>query len=228
MDNIIINAAKRADAGVRGKLKNLRDSKMVPGVIYGGKKEPITVSVSINDLLKILKDSKNSVVTLKYDDTEEKVIIKNIQKHVVTDKIIHVDFNRVLMDKKVDIKVPIKFIGEPYGVKTQGGLIEYDMRELNIRCLPADIPQEITIDIAPLKIGDIVRVKDIKAERFELRDNPENIIISIVTAKEEIVAQSQPAEATQPEVIEKGKKPTEGEEPAKEASAKEAKKEDKK
>ncbi|MBP7795657.1 MAG: 50S ribosomal protein L25 [Elusimicrobiales bacterium] len=226
MDNIIINAAKRADAGVRGKLKNLRDSKMVPGVIYGGKKEPITVSVSINDLLKILKDSKNSVVTLKYDDTEEKVIIKNIQKHVVTDKIIHVDFNRVLMDKKVDIKVPIKFIGEPYGVKTQGGLIEYDMRELNIRCLPADIPQEITIDIAPLKIGDIVRVKNIKAERFELRDNPENIIISIVTAKEEVVAQSQPA--TQPEVIEKGKKPAEGEEPAKEAPAKEAKKEDKK
>lgn len=228
MDNIIINAAKRADAGVRGKLKNLRDSKMVPGVIYGGKKEPITVSVSINDLLKILKDSKNSVVTLKYDDTEEKVIIKNIQKHVVTDKIIHVDFNRVLMDKKVDIRVPIKFTGEPYGVKTQGGLIEYDMRELNIRCLPADIPQEITIDIAPLKIGDIVRVKDIKAERFELRDNPENIIISIVTAKEEVVAQPQPAEATQPEVIEKGKKPAEGEEPAKEAPAKEAKKEDKK
>lgn len=228
MDNIIINAATRADAGVRGKLRNLRDSKMVPGVIYGAKKEPVTVSVGINDLLRILKDSKNSVITLKYDNTEEKVIIKNIQKHVVTDKIIHVDFNRVLMDKKVDIRVPIKFKGEPYGVKTQGGLIEYDMRELNIRCFPSDIPQEITIDMTPLKIGDIVRVKDIKAEKFELRDNPENIIISIVTAKEEVITPSQTAEIAQPEVIEKGKKSAEGEESSKEAAAKEAKKEEKK
>jgi large subunit ribosomal protein L25 len=140
----------------------------------------------------------------------------------VTDKIIHVDFSRISTDRKIDIKVPIKFIGEPYGVKTQGGIAEYDMRELTVRCFPSDIPDEINIDVSSLKIGDSIRVKDLKFDKFEIRENPENLIISIISTSEE--AESVPqAQPSQPEVIEKGKK-AEAEEGAKKEEKKEEKK----
>lgn len=225
MNNVILNAVLREGVGVRGKLRSIRESNMIPAIIYGSGKEPLAVSVNMSEILKVLKDSKNSIITLKTDKGEEKVIIKEVSKHVVTDKIIHIDFSRVSMDKKIDIKVPIKFLGEPYGVKTQGGVAEYDMRELEIRCLPADIPHEIPIDISALKIGDSIRIKDLKFDKFEIRENPENLIISIISAKEEEVTPQAAAAPEQPEVIEKGKKAEgEGAEAGKEAGKKEEKK----
>ncbi len=213
MKKYILNAVLRNNPGVRGSLRNLRKNGMIPAVVYGGNEGPINVAVNMKEFLKIIKEAKNSVITLNYENHEDLVIVKEIQKHVVTDQIIHVDFNRVALDKKIDIKVPIRFVGEPYGVKTQGGIAEYDMREVNVRCLAVDIPHEITVDISHLKIGDSIRIKDIKADKFEIRENPENIVISIISAKEEeIVAQPAQAQPAQPEVIEKGKKAEEGKE----------------
>jgi len=202
MNSITINAVVR-----EVKLRKIRESGMVPGVIYGDKKRPVNISVNMNDVLRIIKDFRNSVITLKTPSSEEQVVLKNVSRNVVTDKIIHVDFLRIAMDRKIDVKVPIKFIGEPYGVKTQGGVVEFDMREFNVRCLPSEIPHEIPVDISLLKIGDSIRIKDLKFDKFEIRENPENLIVSVISAKEEVVAPVQAAAAgAEPEVIEKGKK----------------------
>ncbi len=205
MSNIVLNCSLREKPGVRSYLRNIRETNKVPAVVYGANKEPVNIIVDLKEISKILKTTKNPLITLKSDKWEENVIIKDISKHVVTDKIIHIDFLRVAMDKKIDIKVRIKFIGEPYGVKTQGGIAEYDMRELNVRCLPKDIPEEIPIDISSLKIGDSIRVKDLKFDKFEIRENPENLIISIISAKEEIVTPTLQTQPQQPEVVAKGK-----------------------
>ncbi|MEF3281002.1 MAG: 50S ribosomal protein L25 [Elusimicrobiota bacterium] len=227
MKEIVVNAAIRSKPGVRSELKNLRNSKMVPAVIYGSDRKPVNISVNAIDIEKVLKEARNSIITIKYNNAEEKVIIKELHKHVVTDKIIHVDFHRVMMDKKIDIKVPIKFIGEAYGVKTQGGLIEYDMREITVRCLPANIPANIEVDLTNLKIGDSIRIKDLKSEKFEIRENPENIIVSVISAKEEIATPAA-TQTEQPEVIEKGKKAEGAEEKTDSSSSKDSEKEPKK
>jgi large subunit ribosomal protein L25 len=229
MKTVSLNASLREKSGTRSVLREIRNKGFVCGVVYGGGKEPLNVSVNLNDLIKIIKESRNAIVTLKIDSKEEElVIIKEIQKDAITDKIIHVDFNRISTDKKIDLKVPIRFVGEPYGVKTQGGIAEYDMRELSIRCFPKDIPNEIAIDVSSLKIGDSLRVKDLKFEKFEIRENPENLIVSIVSTKEEEIAPT--VSPTQPEVIEKGKKTEEeiGEGKKEEVKKEEPKKEEKK
>jgi len=207
MKSVSLTANLRESSGRRSVLRDLRNKGFVAGIVYGGNKEPVNISVELKALLKILSQSRNSLISLKIDNNEESlVVIKDIQKDVVTDKIIHVDFNRISTDKKIDVKVPIKFVGEAYGVKTQGGIAEYDMRELMVRCLPQDIPDEITIDISSLKIGDSIRVKDLKFEKFEIREKPENIIVSIISTREESETPSTQAQPSQPEVIEKGKK----------------------
>lgn len=205
MKEYVLNAQLREKAGVRSNLRKLRDTGFIPSVVYGAGKENTTVYVNYKELLKILKEAHNAIIKLKYADKEEKVIIRDIQKHVVTGRIIHVDFGRIRMNEKIDVVVPIKFVGEPYGVKVQGGIVEYEMRELEIRCLPDNIPNEIEIDISNLKIGDAIRIKDLKPEKYEIRENPENLIVSVISVREEEV--SAPTETPeQPEVIEKGKK----------------------
>lgn len=217
MEKFVLNAVIRENAGVKGTLRELRTKGMIPAVVYGGNTEPQSISINMKEFVNLIKKAGNSVITLMYNGREDLVVVKDVQRHVVTDKIIHVDFNRVAMDKKIDIKVPLKFIGEPYGVKTQGGIAEYDIREVTVRCYPKDIPHEIVIDISSLKIGDSIRIKDIKQDKFEIRENSENIVISIISTKEEDTTTSQPQQTTtQPEVIEKGKKAEESKEEKKE------------
>ena len=125
--------------------------------------------------------------------------------------------------------MPFKFTGEAYGVKTQGGIIEHNMRELTIKCLPADLPKELVVDISGLHMGDSIRIKDLRYDRIEIKEDQEHIIASVIAAKEEEVAA--PAAATaeagaEPELVAtKGKKEEEGE--AAEGKP-EAKKEEKK
>lgn len=212
MERFVLNAFKREKPGVRSVLREIRNKGMVPAVVYGGGALPEIISVNLKEFINLIRKAGKSVITLKYEDKEEQVIVKDIQKHVVTDNIIHIDFNRVAMDRKIDIKVPLKFVGEAYGVKVQGGVAEYDIREVTVRCYPKDIPNEIVVDISSLKIGDAIRIKDIKQEGVEIRENPENIVVSIVSTKEEEPTSAQPQQPAQPEVIEKGKKAQEKEE----------------
>jgi large subunit ribosomal protein L25 len=240
MERFKITAELRKDIGVKGTLKNLRKNGKIPAVIYGGDGPTVTLLVQEKEISNILRTS-NAVVKIKYGDKEDTVIVKEIQRNVVSDKLLHIDFQRILMTEKIKIKVPIKLTGEAYGIKVQAGILEYSMRDINVLCLPTEIPKEIEVDITELHIGSSIRIKDIRAEKVEVLDDPNQIVVSVVAAKEEVV---EPVAATEvvgpeePEVIGKGKKPEEEagaeevpkekETKEKEAKGKEAKPEDKK
>lgn len=231
MEHFNITAELRKDIGIKGTLKNLRKDGKIPAVLYGGNGPTIPLLIKEREILNILRTS-NAVIKIKYGDKEDTVIVKDIQRHVVTEKLLHIDFQRILMTEKIKIKVPIKLIGEAYGVKVQSGLLEYSMREINVLCLPTKIPKEIEVDISELHIGSSIRIKDIHSEGIEILDDPNQIVVSIVAAKEEVkepVAATEVVGPAEPEVIGKGKKPEEeAVESPKENETKEAKVEDKK
>jgi len=222
MEQINVSAQLREKAGVRGVLSKFRAEGITPAVIYGLKQPPAQITVSEKEILGILKKGANAVLKLKYADKEDNVIIKSVQRHVVTDQVIHVDFHRISLTEKVKVKVHIKIVGEAFGVKTQGGILEHAMREFTVFCLPTDIPKEIEVKITDLKLDEAIRVKDISHEKVEIMDDPNHIIVSIVAPKEEVVetpvaaaGAAAGAAAAEPEVVAgKGKKEEEGAEGA--------------
>ncbi len=220
MEQLLLNASLREKTGVRGVNSSLRTQGIVPAVVYGTEKKSLSLSINEKEFVSIMKKGHNAIIKLKYDKVEDSVIVKEIQRHVVSGKIIHVDFYRISLKDKIEVKIPLKFVGEAYGVKTQGGIIEHDMREFTVRCLPSDIPQEIVVDVTNLKIGDSIRVKDIKVEKVEIKEDGERIVASVITPKEEVIEKvaATPGGAQEPEVIAKGKKEEEGAEAGKEAA----------
>jgi len=231
MEQLHVAAQLREKAGVRGVLSKFRLDGITPAVIYGLKKPPVHITVSEKEILTVLKKGANAVLKLKYADKEDNVIIKDVQRHVVTDRVIHIDFHRISLTEKIKVKVHIKIVGEAFGVKTEGGILEHTMREFNVLCLPTDIPKEIEVEISKLKLNEAIRVKDIKHEKVEILDDPNHIIVSIVAPKEEVVetpaaaaGAAAGAAAAEPEVVAgKGKKEEEGAEGAKPAAGAAAK-----
>ncbi|MBI4655318.1 MAG: 50S ribosomal protein L25 [Elusimicrobia bacterium] len=224
MDKIEITAELRDGNATRGALNDLRKKGKVPAVIYGGKKPPVSLAVPEKEISGIIKKNINAIIKINYADQQDNVIIKEAQKHVVDCNFIHIDFKRIALTEKIKVKVPVKLIGEAYGIKVQAGIIEHNLRELNVMCLPAKIPKELEINISELHIGSSLRVKDAPTGDYELVDDPEHIIVSVVAPKEEVVeaapATVEPgAETQEPEVIAKGKKEEEGEEPAADAKS---------
>jgi large subunit ribosomal protein L25 len=222
MEQINVAAQLREKAGVRGTLSKFRAEGTTPAVVYGLKQPPAQVTVNEKEMLMVLKKGANAVLKLKYGTKEDNVIIKEVQRHVVTDRVIHIDFHRISLTEKVKVKVHIKIVGEAFGVKTQGGLLEHTMREFTVLCLPTDIPKEIEVKVTDLKLDEAIRVKDISHEKVEILDAPDHIIVSIVAPKEEVVetpataaGAAAGAAAAEPEVVAgKGKKDEEGAEGA--------------
>lgn len=222
MEQLNVTAQLRDKAGVRGVLSKFRAEGATPAVIYGLKKPPVQITVSEKEILGVLKKGANAVLSLKYADQVDNVIIKDVQRHVVTDKVIHIDFHRISMSEKLKVKVHIRLTGEAFGVKTEGGILEHSMREFNILCLPIDIPKDIEVDISRLKLNEAIRVRDVRHEKVEILDDPNHIIVSIVAPKEEVVetpvaaaGAAAGAAAAEPEIVAaKGKKEEEGAEGA--------------
>jgi len=225
MKQTLISAETRDNAGVRSKLTALRAGGQIPAVIYGLDKKPMTVTVDAKALTAIVKADPNAIITIKHAGGEDVVIIKAAQFHPVTDKRTHIDFLRISLTEKIKVKVHLKLVGECYGAKVQGGLVEHTMRVLNVSCLPSEIPHEIELDITELQINHSLRIKDIKAGKAELLDAPDQIVVSVTAPKEEKVeepvAGAAAAAGAEPEVIAKGKK-EEGEEGAAKDGAKPA------
>lgn len=230
MEQLNVAAQLREKAGVRGVLSKFRAAGITPAVIYGLKKPPVQITVPEKEMLGVLKRGSNAVLKLKYSDKEDNVIIKEVQRHVVTDRVTHIDFHRISLTEKLKVKVHIKIVGEAFGVKTEGGILEHTMREFNILSLPMDIPKEIEVEISNLKLNEAIRVKDIKYEKVEILDDPNHIIVSIVAPKEEVVetpaaaaGAAAGAAGAEPEIVAaKGKKEEEGAEGAAKPGAKPA------
>ncbi|HBB65733.1 MAG: hypothetical protein A2X28_05925 [Elusimicrobia bacterium GWA2_56_46] len=230
MEQLKLAAQLREKAGVRGVLSKFRLEGIIPAVVYGLKKPPEQIAVPEKEMLSLLKHGANAVLKLQYTGKEDNVIIKEVQRHVVSDKVIHVDFHRISLTEKITVKVHVKIVGEAFGVKTEGGLLEHAMRDFTVLCLPTDIPKEIEVGIADLKLGEAIRVKDIKHDKVEILDDPNHIIVSIVAPKEEVVetpvaaaGAAAGAAAAEPEIVAgKGKKEEEGAEGAAKPGAKPA------
>lgn len=204
MNELILAAQMREKTGIGGHINNMRENGSIPAVVYGEGKPPMHISVPEKEILKIIKTAKNSVIKLKYSKDDDNVVIKAVQRHVVTEKLLHIDFKRISLSKKIEVQVHIKIVGEAHGVKVQGGLFHHGLRFVDVSCLPTDIPKEIVVDISSLQIGDSIRTKDIKCDKGEVIGDMEQVVVSVTIPREEAVAEE--GAAAEPEVVEKGKK----------------------
>lgn len=217
MQTIELGADKR-DIATKGTLRTHRVGGKIPAVVYGGKKEPASLLIDGKKLIQVLKGhGMNVLVNLKVGAGAEVVLLKDLQRDVLTHDIIHVDFQRISMTQKLDVNVPIHIRGEAPGVKVGGGIMEHILRDLRVRCLPADIPDGINLDVSALQLNQGLKVKDIVLPKgVEVLNEVEALVVNIVAPAAEEVATPATAAAgpAEPEVIAKGKKPEEGEEGA--------------
>jgi len=213
MEEMKINAAIRTGEGVKGALSKIRAEKNVPAVIYGGHKEPVSITVSRKDLEQIMKAGKNTIVEITLPEGKEQALVKEVQFHVVTDLPIHADFQRVSLKDKMDVVVPIKLVGESADVKAYGAMVEHIMREIEVRALVSKIPHEIEVDMTPMTINTGIVAGDIKLpEGVELLTDPQAPVVHLTILKDEEPAAAPAAAAdAQPESSStKGKKDADG------------------
>jgi large subunit ribosomal protein L25 len=226
-EKIVVEGAPRAQRG-KNEARRLRQTGKVPAVLYGGKGGPITLSVNAKQVGAILRSESghNTLFQVDLGGKAEPAILKDWLVDPLSGKLLHVDLMRVAMDVRMKVKVPVHTFGEPAGVKVQGGVFEVVTREVEIECLPTDIPTEFKLDVTELMLGKQLRVSDLTVDtaKVKMLTEPERVIAHVVALK---VEEEKPAEAVaaevaapaEPEVIKKGKKEVEGEEGAEAAEA---------
>jgi len=237
MAQIIVQGEPR---NLRGKnaARRLRVTGNVPATLYGGKKDAVSLAVNSKQVTTILRSETghNTLFQVEFAGKQEPAIVKDWQVDPVTGRLLHVDLLRVAMDVRMRVKVPVHTFGEPQGVKMQGGIFEMVTREVELECLPGDIPEEFKVDVSDMLIGKQLRAADLPFDpaKIKLVTDPQRVLAHVVVLKKEeepapeaaVAAETAPAE---PEVIKKGKKEEEGEaEGAAEAPAPKAEKSEKK
>ncbi len=215
MADIEIKASLRNGAGKKGELSDIRGKGVLPGVVYGGEKNKnILILVPERALLEAMKTGgANAIIRLTHGKGAETVIVKDLQRDVVTSRPIHVDFQRVDMMKKIVVKVPIRAVGEAPGVKLDGGVLEHILREIEVEALPGKIPQAIDVDISTLKVGEAIKIKDITAPvgseiLMEAGQTVLHVVHATIEEEPEPVAESE--EGAEPEVLKQKKADEEG------------------
>jgi large subunit ribosomal protein L25 len=209
--------AEARDTFGKNEARRTRREGKVPAVLYGGDGGNATpIAVAPKALLKILHSEagQNTLISLKLAGAgDTRVLVKDFQLDPITHEVLHADFYRVAMDKLLQVTIPIQVTGEPKGVKQQGGVLEHIRREIEIECLPADIPEHIDIDVSELMLHQGVRVRDIATNpKWTPLTDPDLMLVHVIMPKaEESAATTEAAAAAiappaEPEVIKKGKK----------------------
>ncbi|HET7294887.1 MAG TPA: 50S ribosomal protein L25 [Vicinamibacteria bacterium] len=223
MPEIVVAAESRNSTG-KNENRRLRAQGKIPGVLYGTGKETVAVSVSPKEITAILRSAsgENTLFDLDLGGSRRKVILKEFQIEPIKHRLLHADFYEVALDKPIEVKVHVELQGTPVGVKTQGGVLDFVTRELEVLCLPTDIPERIVVDTTPLEIGKHLRVSDIKvSDKVKVLTGSDVVVVHVVAprAEEEVApAAAEAVEAAaegavaEPEVIKKGKTAAEGEE----------------
>jgi large subunit ribosomal protein L25 len=219
MAQIIVEGAPRDTRG-KNEARRLRVSGKVPATLYGGKGEALSLAVNTKQVTAILRSESghNTLFQVNLAGKQEPAIVKDWQVDPVTGNLLHVDLLRIAMDVRMKVKVPVHTFGEPSGVKVQGGVYEVVLREVEVECLPADIPTEFRADVSGLALNQSLRAGDLPIDKakHKLVTDPQSVVSHVVALRAEeekpveaAVAGAVPAE---PEVIKKGKKEVEGEE----------------
>lgn len=236
MSEILNVEAEPREAFGKNASRRLRYAGRVPAVVYGDQGPSLPVTVDPKEILRVLRSGAghNAIFTLEIKGkAPARVMLRDWQLDPIKGSLIHVDMVRVGRDHKLKVKVPIHVTGEPKGVKVQGGVFEFALREVEVECLPDDIPEALTVDVTELTIGQNLRVSNLPlGPKVKVLTDPNRVVAHVVTLKveeekpAEEVAEAAPAE---PELIRKPRAEAEGEEAEEpEAGKKEAKKETKK
>lgn len=210
MKEVTLAAKLRSETG-KGAARQLRMAGNIPAVVYGPETEAFSVEVAEKDLRNAVKEatSTSAIFDLDIDGKQNKVIIRDIQRDPVTSKVTHVDFHAISMNKPIHITVPIHITGTAVGVKTDGGILQTVMRELDVSCLPKDIPDHIEIDVDELSIGDSIHVRDIEVPNVTILSEERRTIVVVAA----------PTVTVEPETEEEeGEEGIEGEEGAAEGA----------
>ncbi len=221
MPEIVVTAKGRTEKGKNAN-RRLRQQGLIPGVLYAGKKETVAVAVSPKEVIQVLRSpaGTSTLFDLEYEGQRRKVILKEFQAEPVRGSLLHADFYEVALDKPIKVKVHVELTGTPVGVKTQGGLLDFVTRELDIECLPLDIPEKVVVDVTPLEIGKHLRVADLTMPpKVTVLTESDIVVVHVVARREEeeaapaaeAVAEGAAPAATEPEVIKKGKGEAEAE-----------------
>ncbi|HLC27711.1 MAG TPA: 50S ribosomal protein L25/general stress protein Ctc [bacterium] len=196
MAELEISAQVRTQVG-RGDSRRLRRAGAVPAVVYG-RRDGLRVSLHLKKLRELLSTAgrTNAIFQLNLDGeeySERKVIVKEIQHHPVSGDMLHLDLYEVSMEKEIVVSVPLRFMGEPVGVKMSGGILGHLLREVEVECLPGRIPEFISLEVSQLEIGDALHVRDLPVqEGIRILNDPDEAVVSISAPAVEEVAK--PAE----------------------------------
>jgi large subunit ribosomal protein L25 len=204
--------AQPREAGTKNHARRVRREGKIPAVVYGASKDSLSVSVDPRHVLRILRSDSghNTIFDLALDGGERtKAMIVDWQYEPIKGKLMHIDLKRIAMDKAMRVKVPILLEGIPVGVKMQGGILDQVLREVEIECLPGDIPSHIDMNVSSLGLGSSIRVADLpRGGKLKFITDENATVAHIVSIKEEVapvvdvVAAAAPVE---PEVAKKGK-----------------------
>ncbi|MSR05753.1 MAG: 50S ribosomal protein L25 [Gemmatimonadetes bacterium] len=212
---VAISAERRVAKG-KGGARQLRLQGKVPAVIYGHGREPENLALSLGELEKALVGvaAESTVIDLSVEGTAVKTLIREIQRHPVRTKIIHVDFYEIHAGEKITLAIPVLLVGTPEGVKNGGGVLDQVLREVQILVDPANIPEHITADVTALIIGRSLHVRDLKFEGGTIITDGDSTLCTVVAPRAEEVTAPVPGaiDVAEPELIRKPKDEEEGEE----------------
>lgn len=184
MLEVKIKTDMRKEVG-KQKANYLRKNGLIPAVLYGHGEETVNISIPEKEFCHLLQKEKGENVIIGIElpgNKVKKTIIKEIQRNPVTSRILHVDFQHLIMTEKVHVQVPIILTGIPAGIKA-GGVLEHLLRKINVRCLPKDIPPHIEVEVSELKLGDSIHISDLSVENVEILEKPTEAIATVLIPK---------------------------------------------
>jgi len=205
-----LQGERRSGVG-KGVARKLRQAGRIPAVYYGRGEDPIVLAVGLKDLQEVIEkaDGSNVIVDLKVDGDgtgDRKALIREIQRDPVGGHILHLDLQHISLTERIVVEVPIVLTGTPTGVKDGGGILEHLLREVEVECLPTDIPSKLEVDVSALNIGDSLHVSDLKADRVEIRTEADRAIATVVPPT--VLEEAKPAEegaVAEPELVKEKK-----------------------
>ncbi|MDR1244216.1 MAG: 50S ribosomal protein L25 [Endomicrobium sp.] len=208
MKEVILDVQKR-ELGSKSKLSALRKKEKIPAVFYGKNIKPESITVDAKSFMSIIeKNGANVIVDLNFKSGKKPAIVKSLQRDVLMQNPIHIDFQSISLEDKVEVLVPIHVEGVADGVKNFDGVMEFIVREVKVKALPKSIPQMIAVDVSSLGLGQGLTIADLpKIEGLDYIQDPSTLIVNVIAvAAEEEKPKEESTETAQPEVISKGKK----------------------
>ena len=211
MAELTLEVSRRERTG-KEIAKKLRAAGKVPAIVYGGHKDPVAIEVDrkiFSEMLSKAEHGVRSIFLLKMSDSDQKrhAMVKDIQIDPVSRKMTHIDFVRVAMDEAVRVTIPVHLTGTPVGVKTGGGIVDFQVRELHVECLPNAIPDTFDVDVTSLDVHHSIRISDLPIpEGVKILDDPDRVVASVTLARHDATTDpAAEAAGTEPELIKKGK-----------------------